>query len=146
MIRTTLFATVALAVLSCAAGAGVPATKPEPVRKIAVNVDPLAAAKLSGQPGVTVVSDEERMKESFGEAIAKQIVGKVDFAKEDLVYVSWGSSGPPFGDLRFEAKDGKILTFFVKEPKAAIRGQAYRLGNDFFAVPKNAKVKFGGTR
>jgi hypothetical protein len=117
----------------------------EPVRKIAVTVDPLAAAKLQGTPGVTAVSAEKQLKESFGEDIAKQITGKVDFVKEDLVHVSWGSSGPPFGDLRYDVKDGKI-TFFIKEPKAAVRGQAYRLGNDFFAVPKGAKVKFGGTR
>jgi hypothetical protein len=63
-----------------------------------------------------------------------------------LVHVAWGSSGPPFGDLRYETKDGKIITFFVKEPRAAIRGQAYRLGNDFFAGPKKADVKFGGAR
>ena len=86
------------------------------------------------------------MKESFGEDIAKQVAGKVAFAKEDLVHVSWGSSGPPFGDLRYEVQDGKIIIFYVKEPKAEIRGQAFRLGNDFFAVPKKATVTFGGAR
>jgi hypothetical protein len=34
------------------------------------------------EPGVTVVSDEAQLKESFGEAIAKQITGKIGFAKE----------------------------------------------------------------
>ena len=145
MIRTTVVAIAALAVLPYAPCRRT-AKKPAPVRELAVTVDPVAVAKLQGTPGVTVVNDEKQMKESFGEAIAKQIVGNVDFAKENLVHVAWGSSGPPFGDLRYDGKDEKIITFFVKEPKAAIRGQAYRLGNDFFAVPKKAKVKFGGIR
>ena len=144
MIRTTLFAIAALAVLPYA-HADEPAKKPDPVRKIAVTVDPMAAVKLQGTPGVTVVSAEKELKNSFGEAIAKQITGKVDFAKEDLVHVSWGSSGPPFGELQFK-NDGKNITFFVREPKVDQRGMAYRLGNDFFAVPKEAKVKFGGTK
>ena len=139
-------AIVALVLVPHAASAKEPAKKSEPIRQIAVTLDPLAAAKLQGTPGVTVVGDEKQLKESFGQAIAKQITGKIDFAKEDLAHVSWGSSGPPFGDLRYETEDGKMITFYVEEPKVAIWGQAYQLGNDFFAVPKKAKVKFGGAR
>ena len=144
MFRTILLAAVGLAVLPYA-HAEEPTKKPEPIRKIPVTVDPMAAAKLQCTPGVTVVSAEKQIQKFFGKAIAKQITGKIDFGKEDLVHVSWGSSGPPFGDLQFK-KDGKIITFFVKEPKVEMRGQAYRLGNDFFAVPRKAKVKFGGAR
>ena len=45
--------------------------------------------------------------ENFVGSIAKQMTGKVDLAKEDLIHVSWGSSGPPFRDLPNESKDGK---------------------------------------
>lgn len=146
MFQTTILAIVALTVLSHTANAEEPAAKAEPVRKIAVAVDPLAAANLQGKPGVTVVNDEKGVKESFGESIAKQIAGKVDFTKEDLVHVSWGSSGPPFAELRHEVKDekdGQTITFFLQQPKTLVQGQAYRLGNDFFAVPKGTKVTFG---
>ena len=34
------------------------------------------------------------------------------------------------------------IIFFIEEPVAAARGQAYRLGTDFFSVPKDAKVGF----
>ncbi len=107
--------------------------------------------KLQGKLGVTVVNDEKQMKETFGEDIAKQITGKIDFATEDLVHVGWESFGPPFGDLLFEANNGKNITFYIKEPKvemrgAAYRGAAYRLGNAFFAVPKKAEIKFDGRK
>jgi hypothetical protein len=94
-------------------------------------------------------AENRRLCRSLGEDIAKQIIGKVGFAKEALVHVSWGSSGPPFGELAHEIKDGKggkTITFFVLEPKVNQRGMAYRLGNDFFAVPKNSSVQFGKSR
>jgi type 1 glutamine amidotransferase len=127
---------------------GTPAAKDE-VRQLAVKVDPIAASQWSAKPGVKVVSDQKGLVKSFGEVIAKQIAGQIDFAKEDLVHVSWGSSGPPFGTLRSEIKEGKGgrgITFYVEEPKVAVRGQAFRLGNDFFAVPKESQVRFGGSR
>jgi len=40
----------------------------------------------------------------------------------------------------------KLITFYIKEPRADVRGQAFRLGNDFFTVPKNSKVTFGKPR
>jgi len=116
------------------------------IRQLLVTVDPLAAAKTSAKPGVAVCRSMEDVEQSLGKGIAKQIAGKVDFAKEDLVHVAWGSSGPPFGTLRHETrpgKEGKSIVFFVEDPKVAIRGQAYRLGNDFFAVPKKTNVQFG---
>jgi len=41
-----------------------------------------------------------------------------------------------------EEKEGKLITFYIKEPRTNVRGQAFRLGNDFFAVPKKSKVAF----
>jgi hypothetical protein len=116
------------------------------ISQLTVTVDPLTAAKLSGKPGVAVFRWMEDVEKSLGKAVAKQIAGKVDFAKQDLVHVAWGSSGPPFGTLRHETrpgKEGEKTVFFVEDPKVAIRGQAYRLGNDFFAVPKKTNVQFG---
>ena len=123
--------------------------KAEPIRKLAVNVDPMVASQWSAKPGVTLVSDQKELAKAFGEAVAKQIAGQVDFAKEKLVHVAWGSSGPPFGRLQHEIKEGEegeAITFFVKQPKGSVRGQAYRLGNDFFVVPKKSQVSFGGRR
>lgn len=113
------------------------------IRKLTVTVDSLTAAKMSGKPGVTVFGSMKDVEKSLGREIARQIDGQIDFAKQELVHVAWGSSGPPFGTLKYETKEGKKAVFFVEEPKAAIRGQAYRLGNDFFAVPKKTSVQFG---
>jgi hypothetical protein len=140
-----------LAVLLCSTASILAAAdssaKHGPVRKLTVQVEPMDAAMLSAKAGAAEFDSEESVKK-LGKAIAGQIAGQVDFAKEKLVHIGWGSSGPPFGELRQEVKEGKDgqeITFHVQEPKADIRGQAYRLGNDFFAVPKGAKVSFTGT-
>jgi hypothetical protein len=119
------------------------------VRKLTVEVDPIAGSQWSANPGARAMGDQKEAAKLLGQSIAKQVVGKIDFAKEDLVHVAWGGSGPPFGTLQYEikdGKDGKTITFYIKEPKAAIRGQAFRIGNDFFAVPKKSKVVFGPAR
>lgn len=134
---------------TAAADSTAPAKKTEPIRKLTVEVDPILGSKWSAKPGVRIASDEKELSKLFGEDTAKQIAGKIDFAKEDLVHVAWGSAGPPFGTLRHETKDGKegkAITFFVRQPKTLVQGQAFRMGNDFFAVPKKANVQFGGAR
>lgn len=113
------------------------------IHKLIVTVDPLAAAKVSGKPGVTVFRSMTDVEKSLGKGIAKQIARQIDFANQELAHVAWGSSGPPFGTLQYETKEGKKIVFFVEEPKVEVRGQAYRLGNDFFAVPKKTSVQFG---
>ena len=83
-------------------------------------VDPVTGSQWSAKPGVRVASDEKEMTALLGEPIAKQVKGKIDFAKEDLAHVSWGSSGPPFGNLQYEIKEGKdgtTINFFVKKPR-----------------------------
>jgi hypothetical protein len=123
--------------------------KTEPIRKLTVEVDPILGSKWSEKPGVRIASDEKELTKLVGEATAKQIAGKIDFAKENLVHVAGGSAGPPFGTLRHETKDGKegkAITFFVRQPKTLVQGQAFRMGNDFFTVPKKANVQFGGAR
>ena len=131
------------------APAAVSDKKDEAIRKLTVEVDPVTGSQWSAKPGVRVASDEKEMTALLGEAIAKQVKGKIDFAKEDLAHVGWGTSGPPFGELQYEiqnGKDGTTITFYIKEPKVEMRGMAFRLGNDFFVVPKKATVKFSGTR
>jgi hypothetical protein len=148
MLKTS-YLLLGLAILASATKAGAADPKVEPIRKLAVKVDPIVASQWSAKPGVTVASDQKELTKSFGEAVAKQIVGQIDFAKEKPVRAAWGSSGPPFGTLQYEIKEGKegqAITFFVKEPKVTVRGQAYRLGNDFFVVPKKSQVSFGGSR
>jgi hypothetical protein len=119
------------------------------VRKLTVEVDPIASSQWSAKPGARAMSDQKEVTKLLGQSIAKQLAGKIDFSKEDLVHVAWGSSGPPFGTLEYEikdGKDGKTITFSIKEPKVPMRGMAFRLGNDFFAVPKKSKVVFGPAR
>jgi hypothetical protein len=123
--------------------------KDEPIRKLTVEVDPIEGSQWSAKPGVRVANDEKELTKLLGKAIAKQVAGKIDFAKEKLVHVAWGSSGPPFGTLQHEIKtdkEGDTITFYIQEPKVAVRGQAFRIGNDFFAVPKEWKAAFGGSR
>ncbi len=135
-----------------AAAPVVPAKKAELVRKLTVNIGPVAAQRFSAKPGVTVVSDQKELTEFLGEllgeAAVKQIAAQIDFAKEKLAHVAWGSSGPPSGTLQHEVKQekGDAITFYIKEPKAPMRGVAYRLGSDFFVVPKKSQVSFGGAR
>ncbi len=115
------------------------------VQKVSVEVDAMAAAKLTGKTGVTEYATEKEASAALGEKIARQLTGKVDYMRDKLVFISWGTSGPPFGMLKSEIKGeaGKQeIIFFVEEPVVAARGQAYRLGTDFYSIPKDAKVGF----
>ena len=119
--------------------------KKEPVRKLAVMLTGEDSIKLSATQGVTEATTAEELKKHFGEALARQLGGNVDFAKEKVVYVGWGSSGPPFDTLEYEIKEtksGKTVSFYAKSPKVNVRGQAYKLGSDFFAVPKDHTAEF----
>ena len=77
-----------------------------------------------------------------GKAEAKALAAQVDFEKEAIVLISWTTSGPPDGILKREMKNKQIV-FFVQGPAAGgARGQRARIGADFFAVPRDAKVIF----
>jgi hypothetical protein len=86
------------------------------------------------------------MEKLLGQDNAKALAGQVDFGKEKIVLVSWTTSGPPEGTLKYEVKGtGKDyrVTFYVQGPPGAtIRGQRARIAADFFAVPRNAVVLF----
>lgn len=101
----SLVALVVLASAAWAADPAAPTKKKEPIRRLTVEVDPIVASQWSANPGARVLSNQKEMVKSLGKAIAKQVADQVDFAKENLVHVAWGSSGPPFDTLQYEIKD-----------------------------------------
>jgi hypothetical protein len=108
--------------------------------------DPTVAFKIGGQGKLTTLGDAAAVEKLVGKDAAKGLVDAVNFEKEQIVLVSWTTSGPPDGTLRHEVtgkdKDRK-LTFYVQGPKdAKVRGQRARLGADFFAVPRDVTVTF----
>jgi hypothetical protein len=103
--------------------------------------DPTVNFKIGGQGKLTELADAEAVEKLVGKDSAKMLLDAVDFKKEQIVLVSWTTSGPPEGVLKHEMKDGKIQ-FYVQAPDAKQRGQRARIGADFFAVPRDAKVAF----
>ncbi len=104
--------------------------------------DPTTAFKIGGQGKLTTCTDAAAVEALVGKDSAKALTDLVDFAKEDLVLVSWTTSGPPDGVLKHEVK-GRKLIFFVQGPGGAgVRGQRARIGADFFAIPKGVTATF----
>ncbi len=104
--------------------------------------DPTIGFKIGGQNKLTTLADSEAVEKLVGKESAKGLVDAVDFTKEQIVLVSWTTSGPPDGVLMHEMKDGKIQ-FYVQEPIGVkVRGQRARIAADFFASPRDAKVAF----
>ena len=101
---------------------------------------------VGGQNKVTTLINTASMEKLLGKGNAKALASQVDFGKEKIVLVSWTTSGPPEGTLKYEVKGtGKDcrVTFYVQGPPGAtIRGQRARIAADFFAVPRNAVVLF----
>jgi hypothetical protein len=148
MLRTTLAAafalTTSLALVTSAATAK---------DKDKIEVKPLQVKGLpfnvGGGNAVTTVKSKDELEKVAGKKAAQELVGQVDFQKQEIVFVSWTTSGPPFGKLEFEVigKDkDRVVEFYIREPKANARGQAARIGADFFAVPKETKVRLGKSR
>jgi uncharacterized SAM-binding protein YcdF (DUF218 family) len=106
--------------------------------------DPELVARLGGQGKVTKLNDAEAVGALLGPS-AGRIIKAVDFGREAVALVSWTTSGPPEGMLRYEVKENGAeakVVFFVSAPAARIRGQRARIAADFFAVPAGAKVLF----
>lgn len=117
------------------------------VRPLAFNPkDPTVSFTLGGQSKVTVCGDTESVEKLVGKAAAKELIDAVRFENEQVVLVSWTTSGPPEGTLRHEVStSGKSrkLMFYVQGPVGAkIRGQRARIGVNFFAVPRDVTVNF----
>jgi hypothetical protein len=140
-------ATVAMAIL---AGAGTAAQDKDEkivVRPLKLVVKDFAViGRIGGQNKLTTLADATAVEKLLGKDAAKSLGDQADFAKEQIVLVSWGTSGPPDGMLKHEIKgmdkDRKLI-FYVQGPVGAmVRGQRLRLGADFFAVPKGVAVSF----
>lgn len=100
-----------------------------------------------GARDVKTYGSLDEATKALGEDVTKQFAGQIDFAKEQLVRVRWDTSGPPFGTLEHRVskdKDGPQVVFHVKEPNVQVRGQALKIGEDYFAVTAKIKVSLGG--
>lgn len=106
--------------------------------------DPALIFRIGGQSKLHTFGDPAALDKFLGKAAAEALARQVDFAQEQIVLVSWTTSGPPEGVLRYEATGkGKGITFFVQgPPPGRPRGMRARIGADFFAVPKTAQVHF----
>lgn len=108
--------------------------------------DPMTIFGIGGQGKVTIMADADAVAALIGKDEAKALVDQVDFNKEKIVFVSWFTSGPPYGSLKHSvtgAGKEQTITFFVQGPPGAgPRGEAARVGADFFAFPKEAVVLF----
>jgi hypothetical protein len=97
--------------------------------------------KIGGKSTLTKFEDAEALEKLLGDS-AKALAAQVDFKKEAIVLVSWTTSGPPDGVLKHELKDKAILFYIQGPPPGKARGERARIGADFFAVPRDAKVTF----
>jgi hypothetical protein len=98
----------------------------------------IASDSTDSEPGINTFASAEELEKKFPKLL-QQFNREIDFKSEDLILVQWGSSGPPFGKLTYKT-DKTSITFAVEEPKAEIRGQAYKLGADWFTVVKGTKI------
>jgi len=108
--------------------------------------DPTVGFTIGGLSKLTKLTDAAAVETLVGKPSAKGLTDLVDFEKEMIVCVSWTTSGPPEGTLKYEVKGAgkdRKLNFFVQGPSGAkIRGQRARIAADFFAVPKGVNVTF----
>ena len=103
-----------------------------------ITLKAIASDSTDHQPGINTFASAEELEKKFPKLL-QQFNREIDFKSEDLILVQWGSSGPPFGKLIYKT-DNKSITFSVDEPKVENRGQAYRLGSDWFTVAKGTKI------
>ena len=100
-----------------------------------------------GLGNITAWSSAATLRKAFGNVRwVAALLKQVDFKTEQLVLVSWTTSGPPEGELRFRAttiRGQEVITFYVDPPKGVrVRGNRARLGADFFAIPRDAMLRF----
>jgi hypothetical protein len=111
--------------------AKVPAPKPITLKAVASDTVDSEAGIYTFASAAELAKKNPKLLEQFERAI--------DFQREDLILVQWGTSGPPFGKLTYKT-DKTSITFTVEEPKVEVRGQAYKFGADWFTVAKGTKV------
>jgi RNA polymerase sigma factor (sigma-70 family) len=119
------------------------------VRRLKVDRESLPGAaepnSVHGKSLVKVFRSEAELEKALGKKAAAELAGQVDFAREQVVLVSWvGGDG---SELAFRAvvtgKD-RSIEFYVKEPPDDGRPRLLiaRIGADFFAVPRGAPVRY----
>jgi hypothetical protein len=100
--------------------------------------------RFGGLNTITTLEKAADLETLIGKDSAKQLVGAVDFAKENVVLVSWITGGPPEGVLKHEIKgDGKDrrVVFYIQGPVGVMaRGERAMLCANFFAVSKGVAV------
>ena len=94
---------------------------------------------------VTTWQSASAFRKAIGDfAWVKTLLKAIDFKTEQLVLVSWMSSGPPEGELRFRSstKRGQLVVdFYVDPPKGVrVRGERARVGAYIFAIPRGANA------
>jgi len=118
-----------------------------PVRKLLLKPDPKARPDIGRDQGTTVLATRDELVKALGEARADELLKQLNIKTESVVRIDWGTSGPPFGVLEFRIEPAEkgppAVTFFVREPNVQIRGQAFKIGMDVYAVPAGSKVTFG---
>ena len=116
-------------------------TKPV-VREVKVSWPQGSEFPRRGGHEATVLASADGARRVLGKDLGDEVTKQVDFAREDVVLVSWRTSGPPFGVLRHEVKPKeKAVEFYVKAPPPGRpRGEALSTGLDVFAVPRGYKV------
>jgi hypothetical protein len=143
------FGVMILATVACLAWqawAGDPAKKGETgVRHLRIDRKDLPFPPIGGGSETKILKSQEEVEKVAGAKAATALAKLVDFAKESVVFVSWQTGGPPFGELKYEIKGkdkDRQLVFYVQEPPGkGPRGQALRIGGDFFAVPRDLAVE-----
>jgi hypothetical protein len=103
-----------------------------------ISLKAIASDSTESEPGINTFRSPEELEKKFPKLL-QQFNRAIDFKSEDLILVQWGSSGPPFGKLTYKSDKTSII-FTVLEPKAEIRGQAYKLGSDWYTVTKGTKI------
>jgi hypothetical protein len=132
-----------LAALACLVLRAQACNPPGDVRLLTIDCLELPRQLPGG--GLMVFKSQEEVEKAAGKTLAAVLANSVDFSKENVVFVRWESSGPPFGQLKYEVTGtGKVrqVRFYVQEPPGnGPRGRAARLGADFFAIPRDMTVK-----
>ena len=100
-----------------------------------------------GAGKVTMWTSAAALRKQLGDFpwLARLLKG-IDFKTEQVVLVSWTTSGPPEGELRSRSSTvrGKaVIDFYVDPPKGArVRGERARVGAYFFAIPRDATATY----
>ena len=96
-----------------------------------------------GNGKVTAWTSAAAFRKTIGDfAWVNTLLKDIDFKTEQLVLVSWMSSGPPEGELRFRSSNKRgqlVVDFYVDPPKGVrVRGERARVGATIFAIPRGA--------